>query len=325
MCTSSPRSKPHATSHLTAIESLFGPLPPGDVHVDVQLAHQLDRPDHALSIWRVTAGTPPGVSWFLHIAWPRRVETCPVLLSPDGCWPHVVSETALQVTLNEGVALAWFNRTELAYDRPDGLRLGPVHTNWPDTDWSAIGIWAWGIHRSVDALQGILGPRATHLGVIGHSRGGKAALVAGALDERLQATIAHNSGTGGAASLQNPPRGAETLGQLQATFPHWVRPEVACMQTQTAIVHQNAPLHWLQAIAPRGLCLLQAEDDLWANPVGTRHMFDLLQPTWRACPDQLEWHSHSGGHAITPADWQRAARFVQSVGGGDTQSAHRQP
>ena len=306
-------SKPHTTPHLAAIESLFGPLPPNDISINVQLAHEIIRPDHVLSLWHVTTESASGLNWWLHIAWPANKPYCPVLLSPDGCWPHVVNNQALQVCIKAGVALAWFNRIELAYDRPDGIRKGPVHSHWPDTAWSATSIWAWGIQRSVDVLQRLSQLNKMSIGVIGHSRGGKAVLIAGALDKRIDFTIAHNSGTGGSASLQVEATGAESLKQLQVAYPHWLRPELACNDVQQAIVDNNAPQQWLRAIAPRGLCILQACDDLWAHPQGTRHMVQLLRPFWTEFPDRLQLMERNGGHSITPLDWQRAVDFVHNT------------
>jgi uncharacterized membrane-anchored protein len=73
------------------------------------------------------------------------------------------------------------------------------------------------------------------------------------------------------------------------------------------------PEQWLASLAPRGLCILQAEDDLWANPTGSRAMFEYLKPAWQAAPERLRWHSRTGGHRMTALDWQRAAEFLTHV------------
>jgi hypothetical protein len=75
----------------------------------------------------------------------------------------------------------------------------------------------------------------------------------------------------------------------------------------------DAPRFLLEHIAPRGVCLLQASDDLWANPEGTRHMAEVLGPHWQGHPRRLQWHERTGGHAMTAADWQKAAHFVREV------------
>lgn len=296
---------------LEAIERLYGPLPPRPGHLAVRVTHQLMQPTHELSQWQLSAA--PGLHWTLRLAWPLNQDSAPLLLSPDGCWPQVIHTGSLHAVLQEGVALAWFDRVELAFDSPEGGREGPVHAHWPERPWSAVAVWAWGLIQTARALRERLGPRLPGIGLVGHSRGGKAALVAGALDAQIEAVVSHNSGTGGASSLQQIPEGAETLAALAQRFPHWLAPEAARPEVQQALVEADAPFHWLRAIAPRGLCLLQAQDDAWANPAGTERMLQRLQAAWTEQPERLQGHTRSGGHAMTLQDWQRAAAFVRAV------------
>ena len=300
------------------VDDLFGGVVPRAEMATTQLMHRLERDGNTWENWQICIGGGAGgaiwLRWTLWIHWPADHKNNAVLLSPDACWPFCVNEEAALVAAKQGVALAWFNRLELAEDGPDSQRLGPVFDRWPERPFGALAVWAWGLQRCVDALLLTGRTQAGHIGVVGHSRGGKAAVLAGATDVRIGATISHNSGTGGAASLQLMGDGSESLEALVSRFPHWLGPRVAESDTRRRIVEADC-LTLLRAIAPRGLCLLQASDDAWANPLGTHHSFEMLQPEWAAMgvTPLLRWHERTGGHAMTATDWQRAAAFVQHV------------
>lgn len=310
---------PNAATYLAALEALFGKLVAHKEPVQAQRTHQLVQADRVLEVWRVGVGSPAWTHWTLTLVWPRQEGRCPVLLSPDGCWPQVVGHEAATTALRQGVALAWFDRTELAFDNTPGQREGPFYEHFNPLTSGCLAVWAWGLQCCVDALRSIGHTRMSGVAAIGHSRGGKAALLAAALDPRFAAVIAHNSGTAGAASLAIQAPDAESLAQLAQQFPHWLGPAMQEALERERIVAMDLPRWLLTQIAPRGLCLLQAQDDLWANPAGTRHMAEVLRPHWlQKAPDpdrpsRLQWHERTGGHAMTAADWQRAAQFVREV------------
>lgn len=307
------RSLPHSTPQGVGMETLYGPLPPLEEGLRVRLIHRLARPTHTLSLWRVMVGEHQGLQWTMSVAQPIGVAPHTVLLTPDGCWPEMVQGAALAAVLDHGLGLAWFDRLDLAWDGPDRSRAGPVHDRWPKTPWSAVAAWAWGVCRSAEVLRSLIDGPYHHVGVVGHSRGGKAVLVAGAVAHHIDAVVSHNSGTGGAASLQGANPGAESLAQLAAQFPHWLSPEVTNLEVQAHLIAQDAPREWIRAIAPRGLCVLQASDDAWANPDGTQHMVMQVADAWCDHPKRLALMHRTGGHAMTALDWQRAAEFVRGA------------
>ena len=77
----------------------------------------------------------------------------------------------------------------------------PAHRGRPRRldDWGALSAWAWGASRVVDALKADPNVDASRIAIFGHSRYGKAALVAMAYDDRFKAGFISSSGAGGAA------------------------------------------------------------------------------------------------------------------------------
>ena len=67
----------------------------------------------------------------------------------------------------------------------------------PD-DWGALRAWAWGASRALDYFETDKSVDARHVGLEGHSRYGKATLVAMAYDPRFAIAFVSSSGEGGA-------------------------------------------------------------------------------------------------------------------------------
>lgn len=291
------------------IERLYGGLVPAQEHARPLLLHRQRPPRHegwVLETWRVEVGSPTWAAWTLQLLRPEAGAPAPVLLSGDACWSHP-DDTVKDRAVAAGVALAWFNRVELAHDAPDGARAGPVFGRHPGARFGALSAWAWGCSRSVDALLQAPGIDPARVAVVGHSRGGKAALLAGASDARIALTVAHNSGAGGAAASQVRSLGAESLEALAAGFPHWLATDIA--QTLQAGALDALDQHLLLArIAPRRLLLIQARGDAWANPEGVRAAAQRAGAAWRragaAHGFALRWRD--GGHPMGLDDWDAA-------------------
>ena len=109
-----------------------------------------------------------------------------------------------QQVLAKGWGYALFYPTTLQADNGAGLTqgiIGLANHGQPRKldDWGALRAWAWGVSRILDYLQTDKAVDAKHVGVEGHSRFGKTALVAMAYEPRLAVAYISSSGAGGSA------------------------------------------------------------------------------------------------------------------------------
>jgi hypothetical protein len=229
-----------------------------------------------------------------------------------------------------GVATACYG--DIFPDKPDGraesvlATLGrPVDGDVAPDEPGAIAAWAWGLSRILDWLVRQPEVDATRVIVVGHSRNGKAALWAGACDERFVMVVSNESGCGGAA-LERRNYG-ETTAEITRRFPHWFCPKYSTFAGRAAEMPTDQ--HVLLAMAaPRPLCVASAIEDRWADPRGEFLAAVAAGPAWKLFGlDGLgtdEWppvdtpvgggrigyHVRSGGHDLLEYDWQRFADFA---------------
>jgi hypothetical protein len=140
----------------------------------------------------------------------------------------------------------------------DGALPGPA-----GSEWGTLAAWAWGLQRCVDHLHSADGVRSEEIAVLGHSRRGKAALLAGATDERIGLVVPHQSGTGGVALSRD--NGQETVASITENFPHWFADTFHAFGGRP----ERLPVdqHLLVAmVAPRPLLDTAGARDYWLNP-----------------------------------------------------------
>lgn len=254
-------------------------------------------------LWTCRVSTDGAHAFLLRLFAPTGAGPFPTLIHGDGCW-HYATDAVLADLLRRGFALAQFNRVEIAPDMPTS----------PPQPVAALAAWAWGYHRALDALLQLELVDAARIGVVGHSRGGKAALLAGATDTRIALTSANNSGAGGAGCWRWRGPGAESLADITQAFPHWFGPQLAGWVGREDTLPFDQ--HFLKAlVAPRALLTTEALDDLWANPAGTwrTHQAALGVYAWMGVPQRLAIRYRAGGHGHGPADWTTLLDFAEHV------------
>ena len=108
-----------------------------------------------------------------------------------------------QQVLARGWGYATLVPTSIQADNGAGLTkgiIGLVNKGQPRKldDWGALRAWAWGVSRAIDYFETDKALDATRVALEGHSRYGKATLIAMAYEPRLAVAFVSSSGEGGA-------------------------------------------------------------------------------------------------------------------------------
>lgn len=295
----------------------YGQLPPNPGNTEgVEIISSGSKPGGVDAIhrqFRLTAG-PEGkkISWTLDLMIPKQAKgALPVILRGDWCWSKTAEDITAAV-LKRGYILADFNRCEIAPDNKN--RNVGIFTIWPEADCGSVIAWAWGFHRCVDFLTTLDYVDKAKIVVTGHSRGGKAAIVAGATDERIALTAPNNSGCGGAGSYKFQAPKSEDAAAITKNFPYWFH-----ARFQEFIGKQDRmPLdqHFVKAlIAPRALLTTEALGDLWANPEGSRQSHLAAKEVYKflGAAEKIGTFYREGKHDHTFDDWQVLLDFADQV------------
>ena len=131
-----------------------------------------------------------------------------------------------QQVLARGWGYAELIPTSYQADNGAGLTegiIGLVNKGQPRKldDWGVLKAWAWGVSRAIDYFETDKAVNAKQIGLEGHSRYGKATLVAMAYEPRLAIAYVSSSGEGGAKLYRHI--FGEQVGNVAATSEyHWM-------------------------------------------------------------------------------------------------------
>ena len=239
---------------------------------------------------------------------PGGRRPCPVIIVPVH---RITDMPCTALCMKRGYALVQYQRGDLDPDK--GNTVGPAQAAYPDSDWATLSVWAWGAMRVVDYLETRSEFDKDHIALTGHSRDGKAALLAGALDERITLVAPNGSGCGGAGCFRDTPESAESLAKITDPnrFGYWFHERLA----QFADREDRLPFdqHFLKAVvAPRALLCTEARGDLWANPTGTRRTSIAARDVYSFldASDRIGLSYREGRHDQTLDDWKTLIEFA---------------
>ncbi len=245
-------------------------------------------------------------------------NTDPTRREKSGFWPA-------EEVVDRGYAIGAIQNNDLAPDDQEEFINGvirlfegnvSIEDRAPDA-WMALAAWGWGASRAMDYFEKDPDIDQEKIALLGHSRGGKASLWAGAEDERFSIVISNESGAGGAALSRR--QFGETVEAVNR-FTHWFTENFKAYNDR----EPDLPIdqHMLiSLIAPRAVYVASADEDLWADPRGEFLALSHASPAYalwnhsEIAPDEMPglnqpliagprgYHVRTGGHNLTPQDW----------------------
>ncbi|MEB2360310.1 MAG: SUMF1/EgtB/PvdO family nonheme iron enzyme [Bryobacteraceae bacterium] len=183
------------------------------------------------------------------------------------------------------VAIRWFGES---YGEHYAEAVANLKLRHPNV--TGLGKWVWDSQRLLDYIYTL--PEADHsrIGIIGHSLGGKMALYAGAMDDRITAVVSSEPGIGLSFSNYED---------------YWYLGE------KTRSLPAGTDHHELLAmIAPRPFLLIGGDDSdnakSWYYINAAKAVYSLLGK-----PDQIAYLNHHSGHSPTPDSIYKAMEWLK--------------
>ena len=259
---------------------------------------------------------------------PRPANAPPLPQQPGTPWQQQV--------LEKGWGYATLVPTSIQADNGAGLTagiIGLVNKGQPRKadDWGALRAWAWGVSRALDYFETDKAVNARMVGLEGHSRYGKATLVAMAYEPRLAIAFVSSSGAGGAKIHRRNNYGEMVENVAAPSEYHWMAGNY--LKYAGPLTADDLPVdsHELVALcAPRpvfisagsvekgdgwvdakGMFLAAAHAGLVYKLLGKRDLGTMEFPPMETglMTGDITFRQHSGGHTPGP-NWPTFLEFA---------------
>lgn len=201
-----------------------------------------------------------------------------------------------------------------------------------------IMFWAFCARRLLDYAETIPDIDMNNCAVLGHSRLGKTALVAGMLDERFRFVLSNNAGASGdslargglgaTGGIGKNGRTGESIAAIYRSFPFWFCENFKKYTEQN--YSDDFDQHFLLACsAPRFVHVASSDLDDWADPVSEQLCCLAAGKAWEAMGlpglvhddriieagehlygGHVGYHRRSGPHFLSYHDWAEYMDFM---------------
>lgn len=189
---------------------------------------------------------------------------------------------------------------------------------YPDYDFSCLARWAWAASRAVDYLYTLPEVDKGKIGVTGHSRNGKQAVMAAAFDERIGAVVASGGNTGEANAWRYTSDlfANETMERIIEVNPHWfsLRLRFFIGRENKLPVDQNT---LFALIAPRGALMASAYTEYANSTLGFEQVYRSAHRVYDflGAPQNLALDLRQGLHGTSAGDIEKYVDFFDRVFG----------
>ena len=268
------------------------------------------------------------------LIYPTRKEVAPFFIFINFCKEVPNKYLPIEEIIDNGFGVFTVFYEDVTSDDADfsnGLAGLFQETDRQGDDCGKIMYWSWMASRMMDYLSMRREADKNKIGVVGHSRLGKTALLTAALDDRFCFVCSNNSGCSGAALSRGRSEGGESVRDICRQFPYWFCPNYV----QYADKENEAPFdqHCLLAlVAPRKAYIGAALEDVWAdnlsqflNCVAASKVWRLYEKEGFEVPDDLPkcgdkfidgdvgFHLREGKHYFSRTDWLIYMEAIQNA------------
>lgn len=325
-------------------EHVYGQVPRHFTSVNFELVNEnreaLEGSAHLKEVDISVIRNGNSVTIRLNLFIPNSVNgPAPVFLLINNRGPETMDPTRkiqrdfwpVEEIIPRGYAAGVFDIDDVSVDDADSFHNGILELLYPEQlkqpdGMRSLSAWAWGAMRIMDYFEHDREIDEGRAAVVGHSRGGKAALWTGAQDTRWSITISNESGCGGAALSRR--RYGETVQRINNAFPHWFTPNFEQYNDNESALPVDQHM-LIASIAPRPVYVASAKEDRWADPRGEylslKHGSEVYEKVYllpvnlsETMPEVNEpvtqsyagYHIRNGKHNLTLYDWQRFMDFA---------------